>query len=116
MSNPTDSHTGEIQEKQRPVEMPPAEMLFDLAELFKMFGDSTRVSILYALFAKTMCVQELAELLHMGQSAVSHQLRLLRTARLVRGRKQGKQVYYSLEDEHIHRIFDQGLEHISEQI
>ena len=93
---------------------PPEETLYDLAELFKVFGDSTRVRILSALFVSEMCVCDIAKLLGMTQSAISHQLRILKQARLVKNRKDGKTVYYSLDDEHIKNIFDQGLEHLRE--
>ncbi|MGN1457723.1 MAG: ArsR/SmtB family transcription factor [Acutalibacteraceae bacterium] len=96
-------------------EMPPLDTLFSLAELFKMFGDSTRIRIMCALFGRELCVCDICELLNMGQSAVSHQLRLLRTASLVKVRREGKSAYYSLDDEHIHIIFKLGLEHIQEQ-
>lgn len=95
--------------------MPPVENLYDLSEQFKVFGDTTRIKILYALFASEMCVCDLAFLLDMTQSAISHQLRVLKQARLVKFRKEGKVVYYSLEDEHIKHIFNQGLLHISER-
>ena len=94
--------------------LPQEEVLYDLAELFKVFGDTTRVKIISALFASEMCVCDIAELLHMSQSAISHQLRVLRQARLVKPRKEGKVVFYSLDDEHIKHIFDAGLEHILE--
>ncbi len=94
--------------------MPEEEKLYDLAELFKVFGDTTRVKIISALFEAEMCVCDIAELLHMTQSAISHQLRVLRQARLVKHRKEGKVVFYSLDDEHIKTIFNQGLEHILE--
>lgn len=94
--------------------MPPEETLYDLAELFKIFGDSTRVRILYALFESEMCVCDLAALLCMTQSAISHQLRILKQARLVKFRKVGKVVYYSLSDDHVKTIFDQGLAHVTE--
>ncbi|MDF2523587.1 MAG: transcriptional regulator, ArsR family [Clostridiales bacterium] len=88
--------------------------LYDLAELFKVFGDTTRVKILYALFNSEMCVCDIAALLGMTSSAISHQLRVLKQARLVKYRKEGKIVYYSLDDDHIKQIFDQGLLHINE--
>ena len=94
--------------------MPQEEKLYDLAELFKVFGDTTRVKIISALFEAEMCVCDIAELLSMSQSAISHQLRVLRQARLVKHRKEGKVVFYSLSDEHIKDIFNQGLEHILE--
>ena len=94
--------------------MPQDEMLYDLAELFKVFGDTTRIKILYALFSKEMCVCDIADLLGMTHSAISHQLRVLKQARLVKFRKEGKVVYYSLDDSHISQIFDCGLSHIQE--
>lgn len=94
--------------------MPKEESLYDLAELFKVFGDTTRIKILYALFAAEMCVCDIAVLLNMTQSAISHQLRVLKQARLVKYRKAGKVVYYTLDDEHVKAIFDQGLIHINE--
>ena len=96
-------------------DMPAEENLYDLAELFKVFGDTTRIKILYALFASEMCVCDIAFLLNMTQSAISHQLRVLKQARLVKYKKDGKVVYYSLDDEHIKQIFDQGLIHINEK-
>jgi ArsR family transcriptional regulator len=95
--------------------LPHEETLYDLAELFKSFGDTTRIKILYALFASEMCVCDIAVLLNMTQSAISHQLRVLKQARLVKFRKDGKVVYYSLDDEHVKHIFDQGFLHISEK-
>lgn len=94
--------------------MPEEEVLYDLAELFKIFGDSTRIKILCALFESEMCVCDIAELLNMTQSAISHQLRVLKTAKLVKNRKAGKVVFYSLADEHVMRIFEQGLSHVRE--
>ncbi|KUO58425.1 MAG: ArsR family transcriptional regulator [Gracilibacter sp. BRH_c7a] len=95
--------------------MPHDEILYDLAEVFKVFGDTTRIKILYALFASEMCVCDIAVLLNMTQSAISHQLRVLKQARLVKYRKEGKVVYYSLDDDHIKQIFDQGLIHSTEK-
>lgn len=95
--------------------MPDLDTLFSLAELFKMFGDTTRIRIMCALFESELCVCDLAEILGMGQSAVSHQLRLLRTAKLVRVRKEGKSAFYSLDDGHVRLIFEQGLNHITEE-
>lgn len=94
--------------------MPAEETLYDLAELFKVFGDTTRIKIICALFESEMCVCDIAALLCMNQSAISHQLRVLKQARLVKYRKEGKVVYYSLDDDHIKEMFDQGLEHIKE--
>lgn len=94
--------------------MPQEEMLYDLAELFKVYGDSTRVRILWALDESEMCVCDIAVLLNMTQSAISHQLRVLKRARLVKSRREGKVVYYSLDDDHVKSIFEQGLNHIKE--
>lgn len=94
--------------------MPDEETLFDLAELFKIFGDSTRVRILWALETSELCVCDLAAVLGATVSAVSHQLRVLKSARLVKSRKDGKVVYYSLSDEHVHQIFAQAMAHILE--
>ena len=95
-------------------EMPEENILYDLAELFKIFGDSTRIKILYALFSSEMCVCDISVLLSLSQSAISHQLRILTQARLVKFRKVGKIVYYSLNDDHIQKIFEQGLSHVTE--
>ncbi|MDR2790580.1 MAG: metalloregulator ArsR/SmtB family transcription factor [Campylobacteraceae bacterium] len=94
--------------------MPDDEILFDLAELFKVFGDSTRVKILCALFQSQMCVCDIAALLHMTKSSISHQLRVLKQAKLVKYKRDGKIVFYSLDDEHIKNIFDQAFCHIKE--
>ena len=95
--------------------MPKDEILYDLADFFKIFGDSTRIKILYALFSSEMCVQDLAELLDMNQSAISHQLRILKQAHVVKHRKDGKYVFYSLDDEHVTQIVAQGMAHLSEK-
>ena len=95
-------------------EMPEEEILYDLAELFKVFGDSTRIKILYVLFQSEMCVCDIAQLLNMSQSAISHQLRILKQAQLVKYRREGKTVFYSLADAHVNTILNQGLEHIEE--
>lgn len=94
--------------------MPKEDELYDIAELFKVFGDSTRIRILYVLFESEVCVCDLAETLHMNQSAVSHQLKILKQAKLVTGRREGKSVFYSLADDHVRTIIDQGREHIEE--
>jgi DNA-binding transcriptional ArsR family regulator len=94
--------------------MPEEETLADLADLFKVFGDSTRVRILFALYEEEMCVCDIAVLLGMTKSAISHQLRTLRQTKIVKNRRSGKTVYYSLDDEHVSDIFMQGLEHIKE--
>lgn len=92
--------------------MPNDEVLYDLAALFKVFGDGTRIRILSALFDRELCVYHLSEALGMQQSAVSHQLRVLRTAGLVKARRQGKEMLYSLDDSHVYTIFNEGLHHI----
>lgn len=94
--------------------MPDMDTLFSLAELFKVFGDTTRIRIMCALFENELCVCDIAEILGMGQSAISHQLRLLRAASLVRVRRDGKQSYYSLDDDHVRKIYEMGLNHILE--
>lgn len=94
--------------------MPEEEQLLDLAEFFKVFGDSTRIKILYVLSQSEMCVSDIAALLQMGQSAISHQLRVLKQMRLVKFRREGKTVFYSLSDGHIQTILAQGMEHIEE--
>jgi len=94
--------------------LPEEETLYDLAELFKVFGDSTRIKIICALFKSEMCVCDLSNLLNMSQSAISHQLRVLKAARLVKFRREGKVVYYALDDDHIKQIYDAGLSHILE--
>lgn len=93
---------------------PPDEILYELAELFKVFGDSTRIRILYVLFENELCVGDIAELLHMSQSSVSHQLRILKDAKLVRFRREGKSIYYALDDEHVYHIMEMGMEHVEE--
>lgn len=95
-------------------QMPKDEVLAELSELFAVFGDTTRIKILWALFESEMCVCAIAELLHMTQSAISHQLKLLRHAKLVGSRRDGKAVYYFLADDHVRSIINQGMEHISE--
>ena len=94
--------------------LPAEESLMDLAELFKVFGDTTRLKILYALFESEMCVCDIAQLLGVTQTAVSHQLRVLKTNKLVKFRKEGKNAFYSLADEHVTKIIAQGMEHICE--
>lgn len=94
--------------------LPSEEMLYELADLFKMFADSTRIKILYALMEKEMCVACIADAVGVSQSAVSHQLRLLKQARLVRFRREGKQVLYALSDNHVHSMLAQGMNHICE--
>ena len=103
----------EIVEKVRD-KIPGEDTLYDLTELFRIFADSTRIRILYVLLESEMCVCDIAVLLGMTQSAISHQLRALKNARLVKSRREGKTVFYSLTDDHVKTIIDQGLEHVSE--
>ena len=94
--------------------MPDDDMLFDLAEFYKVFGDSTRIKVLYVLLESEMCVCDIAQVLGMTVSAISHQLRILKQARLVKFRRSGKTVFYSLDDEHVRSILDKGIEHLGE--
>ena len=94
--------------------LPDVEELYDLAELFKVFGDTTRIRILFGLFESEMCVCDIAQLLNMTQSAISHQLRLLKQSKLVKNRREGKTVFYSLADGHVRTIINQGMEHVTE--
>ena len=96
--------------------MPEETELYDLAELFKVFGDSTRIRILFVLFEAEVCVCDLASALNMTQSAISHQLRILKQNKLVKSRREGKSVFYSLADDHVRTIVDQGREHIEEDL
>lgn len=96
--------------------MPREEELYELAELFKVFGDSTRIRILYVLFEEEVCVCDLAEALGMTQPAISHQLKILKQARLISSRREGKSVFYSLADGHVRTIIAQGWEHLSEEV
>lgn len=96
-------------------QMPDEEKLYDLADFFKVFADSTRIKILYVLLCSEMCVCDLAQILGMSQSAISHQLRTLKQMDLVRNRREGKTIFYSLSDGHIKTILSQGLEHIEEE-
>lgn len=94
--------------------MPDEDELYELAELFKVFGDSTRVRILSALFCSELCVCDICSVLNMNKSAISHQLRVLRQTKIVKSRKDGKEVFYSLDDEHIEKIFKMAKEHLEE--
>ncbi len=94
--------------------MPNEDSLYDLAELFKVFGDSTRIRILSCLKVSELCVNDIANTLNMTVSAISHQLRILKTNKLIKARKDGKEVYYSLDDDHVECIIDCGLDHINE--
>lgn len=93
---------------------PSDEYLYDLAELFKVFGDSTRIKILYALFENELCVNDISLLLNLSQSSVSHQLKILKDAKLVKFRRDGKIIFYSLDDEHVHAMLSMGMEHVEE--
>ncbi|RHM61508.1 MULTISPECIES: metalloregulator ArsR/SmtB family transcription factor [Coprobacillaceae] len=93
---------------------PDDEYLYDLAELFKVFGDSTRIKILYALFESELCVGDIAQILGLSQSAVSHQLRILKDSKLVKFRRDGKIIFYSLDDDHVRNIISMGMEHVEE--
>ena len=95
-------------------ELPDDEILYDLAELFKVFGGTTRVKILYVLFESELCVNDIAQCLNMTPSAVSHQLRILKSSKLAKFRRDGKTVYYSLDDDHVRTMMALGLDHISE--
>lgn len=107
-------HVHEDIVKQVKDEIPDEECLYDLADFFKVFADSTRIKILYVLLCSEMCVCDLAQILNMTQSAISHQLRTLKQMDLVRNRREGKTIFYSLADNHIKAILNQGMEHINE--
>lgn len=106
-------HGDKVDEARR--NMPKEEQLYELADFFKVLGDSTRVKIMWALDMEELCVCDLAVLLNMTKSAISHQLRALREARLVKFRKDGKVVYYSLADHHVKQVFEMGYQHINEE-
>lgn len=105
-------HDGIVEKVKR--EMPNEDVLFDLSELFKVFGDSTRIRILYCLLASEMCVCDIATLLSMTQSAISHQLSVLKKSKLVKSRRDGKTIFYSLADSHVRTVLSQGVEHVTE--
>ena len=94
--------------------LPKEEELYDLAELFKVFGDSTRIRILHALLETELCVGDMAQILNLSQSAVSHQLKILKDAKLVRFRREGKIILYALDDDHVRNILSMGMEHVEE--
>ncbi|MCR5670988.1 MAG: metalloregulator ArsR/SmtB family transcription factor [Butyrivibrio sp.] len=96
------------------INMPDEDTLYDVAELFKVFGDSTRIRILSALFDSELCVYDIAESLNMTQSAISHQLRILKQSKLVGNRREGKQIFYFLADDHVRTIIKQGIDHVEE--
>ncbi|WP_295339534.1 metalloregulator ArsR/SmtB family transcription factor [uncultured Subdoligranulum sp.] len=95
-------------------DLPGDEILYDLAELFRVFGDTTRIKILYALFESELCVNDIAQVVGLSQSAVSHQLRLLKASKLVKFRREGKAIYYSLDDDHVRTMIALGMEHVEE--
>ena len=95
-------------------EMPPEEDLYDLADFFKVFADTTRIKILYVLLQSEMCVYDIATLLNMTQSAISHQLKILKQSKLVKSRREGKSIFYSLADDHVRGIINLGMEHVEE--
>lgn len=97
------------------VKMPADELLYDLGDLFKVFGDTTRIRILYSLFESELCVCAIAELLNMTQSAISHQLKVLKDAKLIGNRREGKTIIYYLADDHVRSIIGQGYEHLTEE-
>ena len=105
-------HSGAVERVK--AAMPDEDMLYDAAELFKVFGDSTRTRILSALFIEELCMCDIAEILGMTKSAVSHQLRTLRQTKIVKARRSGKEVFYSLDDDHISRIYKTAMEHLRE--
>ena len=97
-----------------PPVLPDDEVLYELADLFRVFGDSTRIKILYALHDDELCVQDIANAVQLSQSAVSHQLRVLKDSKLVRFRRDGKTIYYALDDDHVRSILSMGMDHIEE--
>ncbi|MEE0970424.1 MAG: metalloregulator ArsR/SmtB family transcription factor [Clostridia bacterium] len=109
----THDHSALIEKVHR--DIPSEEHLCDLADLFKIFGDTTRMRILYSLFESELCVCAIAELLGMTQSAISHQLKVLRESHLVGYRREGKTIYYFLADDHVRKIIQQGYEHLTEE-
>lgn len=113
MSICTSNHLNDALIKKINNAMPNDELLFELADFFKVFGDSTRIKIIYVLLNTELCVCEIAEVLNMSQSAISHQLRTLRNAKLVKYRKEGKTIYYSLDDEHVKTVIEQGYSHVT---
>jgi len=109
-----DTHSHNVLVREIRGKLPFDEELFTLADLFKIFGDTTRIKILYALFESELCVCAISELLGMTQSATSHQLRVLKDSKLVGSRRDGKTITYFLADDHVRSIIDQGFEHITE--
>jgi len=107
-------NTDQFKLDQTKENMPSEEVFYDLSELFKVFGDSTRIKILYALLKGELCVLDIANLLDMSMSAISHQLRVLKQSRLVKYRREGRTLYYSLDDDHVSTMIAMGMEHINE--
>ncbi len=110
-----ESHVHGSLVEQVQAQMPDDDTLVDVAEIFKVFGDVTRTKILSALFEAELCVCDISEIVKMSTSAVSHQLRILRQTKIVKSRRQGKEVFYSLDDEHIEKIFKMALDHLREE-
>ncbi len=110
-----EKHNHEETLKSVMAEMPPDEFLCDLGDLFKVFGDTTRIKILFSLFESELCVCAIAELLGMTQSAISHQLKVLKDAKLVSNRREGKTIIYYLADDHVRSIIGQGYDHLKEE-
>jgi len=110
MSNECCDHSNEVEKVKETLIN--EETLYDVAELFKAFADTTRIKIISVLKEEELCVGAISELINVSQSAVSHQLRVLKNSKIVKPRREGKQMYYSLDDEHIKKIYDMGLEHI----
>ncbi len=108
------SHNHDEMVSQWKEDMPDEDSLYELADLYKIFGDSTRIKIMYLLLKSEMCVCDIADVLNMNQSAISHQLRVLKQNKLVKNRREGKSVIYSLADQHVMSILSQGMEHIME--
>ena len=111
---PETAQLGEADIRRLQDDLPNDEVLYDLAELFRVFGDSTRIKILYALFESELCVNDIAQVVGISQSAVSHQLRVLKTSKLVKFRREGKAMYYSLDDDHVRSMIALGMEHTEE--
>lgn len=115
ISTNSEKHIHEVSINKVKANMFDDDLIYDLAELFKVFGDSTRARILSCLEIGELCVYDICECLNMNKSAISHQLRILRQAKLVKARKVGKEVVYSLDDEHVSKIFECGIEHLQEK-
>jgi len=115
MSNDCCIHCDDEKVKKIRKHMPDEETLSDLSEFFKIFGDSTRIKIICVLFEGEMCVSGIVDILEMSQSSISHQLRILKNQRIVKARKEGKQVFYQLDDNHIKMIYEMGLDHLFER-